>query len=75
MCEYTCPALVYPCLKNTYTHSHTYTHTHIHTYIHTRMRMQAEELQVAMNAVGEIYGEADMDEMLDVVFRDFCIGK
>ena len=37
--------------------------------------MQAEELGLAMEAVGEIYGDADMEEMLDVVFRDFCIGK
>ena len=36
---------------------------------------QAEELGLAMVAVGEIYGDADMEEMLDVVFRDFCIGK
>lgn len=36
---------------------------------------QAEELGLAMEAVGEIYGDADMEEMLDVVFRDFCIGK
>jgi tRNA modification GTPase len=37
--------------------------------------VQAEELGLAMEAVGEIYGDADMEEMLDVVFRDFCIGK
>jgi len=36
---------------------------------------QAEELNIALEALGQIYGAVDMEEMLDVVFRDFCIGK
>mmetsp|Transcript_46693 Transcript_46693/g.110721 ORF Transcript_46693/g.110721 Transcript_46693/m.110721 type:complete len:605 (-) Transcript_46693:126-1940(-) len=37
--------------------------------------IQAEELGIALDALGKIYGEVDVEEMLDVVFRDFCIGK
>ena len=35
----------------------------------------AEELRAAMAALGEITGRASVEDMLDVVFRDFCIGK
>ena len=35
----------------------------------------AEELRAAMAALGEITGRAGVEDMLDVVFRDFCIGK
>lgn len=36
----------------------------------------AESLRVAMHALGKITGEeVTTDEMLDVLFRDFCIGK
>ena len=35
----------------------------------------AEELRYAMAALGEITGRAGVEDMLDVVFRDFCIGK
>jgi tRNA modification GTPase len=38
-------------------------------------RAKAEELNIALEALGQIYGAVDMEEMLDVVFRDFCIGK
>ena len=37
--------------------------------------LQAEELNIALESLGKIYGAVDMEEMLDVVFRDFCIGK
>ena len=37
--------------------------------------IQAEELNIALDSLGRIYGAVEMDEMLDVVFRDFCIGK
>ncbi len=35
----------------------------------------AEELRQAMWALGEITGRAGVEDMLDVVFKDFCIGK
>ena len=35
----------------------------------------ALELRVAMNALGEIVGTVTNDDILDQVFREFCIGK
>ena len=35
----------------------------------------AEDLRLAMRAVGRITGRVDIEELLDFVFRDFCIGK
>jgi tRNA modification GTPase len=35
----------------------------------------AEEVRVALRALGRITGRVDLDEVLDVVFKDFCIGK
>ncbi|MFO1152557.1 MAG: tRNA uridine-5-carboxymethylaminomethyl(34) synthesis GTPase MnmE [Rhodospirillales bacterium] len=35
----------------------------------------AEELRSAIDALGRITGRVDVEEMLDVIFRDFCIGK
>lgn len=35
----------------------------------------AEELRLAAAALGRITGRVDVEDMLDVVFRDFCIGK
>jgi tRNA modification GTPase len=35
----------------------------------------AEELRLALRALGRITGRVDIEELLDVVFRDFCIGK
>jgi tRNA modification GTPase len=35
----------------------------------------AEEMRVAMRELGRITGRVDVEELLDVVFRDFCIGK
>lgn len=37
--------------------------------------LAAEELRLAVNAVGRVTGRVDVEELLDVVFRDFCIGK
>ena len=46
-------------------------------FLHTDLGadIQAEELSIALESLGQIYGAVEMDEMLDVVFRDFCIGK
>jgi len=35
----------------------------------------AEELRAALEAVGEIVGKADAEELLGVIFGRFCIGK
>jgi tRNA modification GTPase len=35
----------------------------------------AEEVRLALRALGRITGRVDLDEVLDVVFRDFCLGK
>jgi len=37
--------------------------------------LQAEDLRLALRAIGRITGKVDVEELLDVVFRDFCIGK
>src|SRR5215470_17413939 len=35
----------------------------------------AEELRLAARALGRLTGRIDVENVLDVVFRDFCIGK
>ncbi|KAI0079742.1 tRNA modification GTPase TrmE [Panus rudis PR-1116 ss-1] len=35
----------------------------------------AEELRYAAQAIGRISGRIDTEDILDVIFRDFCIGK
>lgn len=35
----------------------------------------AEQIRIALRALGRITGAVDLDDLLDVVFRDFCIGK
>ena len=35
----------------------------------------AEELRVAAAALGRLTGRVDVEDILDVIFRDFCIGK
>ena len=35
----------------------------------------AENLRLALRALGRITGRVDIEELLDVVFKDFCIGK
>ena len=35
----------------------------------------AEDVRLAVRALGRITGRVDVEELLDVIFRDFCIGK
>jgi tRNA modification GTPase len=35
----------------------------------------AEELRLAAQSLGRLTGQVDVDDILDVIFRDFCIGK
>jgi tRNA modification GTPase len=37
--------------------------------------MRAEDLRRAGDAIGRITGRIDVEDLLDVIFRDFCIGK
>jgi tRNA modification GTPase len=40
-----------------------------------RPELLAEDLRLAMRAIGRITGRVDVEDVLDSVFRDFCIGK
>ncbi|MTI43977.1 tRNA modification GTPase trmE [Roseibium hamelinense] len=42
---------------------------------HLPEELRAEDLRRAANALGRITGRIDVEDLLDVVFRDFCIGK
>jgi tRNA modification GTPase len=35
----------------------------------------AEDLRLALRSLGRITGRVDVEELLDTIFRDFCIGK
>jgi tRNA modification GTPase len=35
----------------------------------------AEELRLAARDLGRLTGKVDVEDILDVIFRDFCIGK
>jgi tRNA modification GTPase len=35
----------------------------------------AEELRAAATTLGRLTGRVDVEDILDVIFRDFCIGK
>ena len=40
-----------------------------------REDLLAEELRIAARALGRLTGRVDVEDILDVIFRDFCIGK
>jgi len=37
--------------------------------------LMAEDVRLSLRALGRITGHVDVEELLDVIFRDFCIGK
>ncbi|CAN0396493.1 unnamed protein product, partial [Discosporangium mesarthrocarpum] len=39
------------------------------------MDLAAEELRIASSELGRITGAVGVEELLDVIFRDLCIGK
>ena len=39
------------------------------------LELKAEDLRLAARALGRITGRIDTEELLDIIFRDFCIGK
>jgi tRNA modification GTPase len=42
---------------------------------HGREDIIAEELRLAATALGRLTGRVDVEDILEVIFRDFCIGK
>lgn len=37
--------------------------------------LQAEELRNCLKSLARLTGDVDIEEILDIVFSDFCIGK
>jgi tRNA modification GTPase len=37
--------------------------------------LTAEDVRLAIRALGRITGHVDVEDILDIIFRDFCIGK
>lgn len=51
--------------------------THLDRFLSAKLPMDAaaEELRLASQELGRITGIVDVEELLDIIFRDFCIGK
>ncbi|MBS4045542.1 MAG: tRNA uridine-5-carboxymethylaminomethyl(34) synthesis GTPase MnmE [Alphaproteobacteria bacterium] len=41
----------------------------------TSAELAAEDVRLAARSIGRITGRIDVEDLLDVIFRDFCIGK
>jgi len=41
----------------------------------TALELRAEHLRLASDALGRITGDIDVEDLLDVIFSEFCIGK
>lgn len=41
----------------------------------SEIELAAEDLRMAMRSLGKITGQVGVEELLDVIFKDFCIGK
>ncbi len=41
----------------------------------TEPELLAQELRFALYSIGRITGKIDVEDLLDVIFKDFCIGK
>jgi tRNA modification GTPase len=41
----------------------------------SNLDIAAEELRECINCIGRITGRIDIDDILDQLFKDFCIGK
>ena len=39
------------------------------------VELLAEDLRLAVRAIGRITGRVDVEDLLDVIFKEFCIGK
>ena len=39
------------------------------------IELQAEHLRLALRALGRVVGEVDVEEVLAIIFANFCVGK
>lgn len=39
------------------------------------LALRAEDLRLGLRALGRVVGQVDVEDVLDIVFREFCIGK
>ena len=46
-----------------------------HALTVSELELKAEDMRLAARALGRITGRIDAEDLLDVIFRDFCIGK
>ncbi|XP_034531958.1 LOW QUALITY PROTEIN: tRNA modification GTPase GTPBP3, mitochondrial [Notolabrus celidotus] len=46
-----------------------------HQYRDTDLALAAEGVRLALTSLGRITGRVGAEEILDIIFRDFCIGK
>ena len=46
-----------------------------HALQQTQPELMAQDLRFAVNALGRITGRVDVEDLLDAIFKDFCIGK
>lgn len=52
------------------------THEHLlEALVDRDLELRAEELRLAGDALGRITGAVDVEDLLDVIFSEFCIGK
>ena len=42
---------------------------------HDYMLQNSEDLRSAATSLGRLLGRVDVEDILDVIFREFCIGK
>ncbi|XP_034036017.1 tRNA modification GTPase GTPBP3, mitochondrial isoform X2 [Thalassophryne amazonica] len=46
-----------------------------HRYRNTDLALAAEGVRLALTCIGRITGRVGAEEILDIIFKDFCIGK
>lgn len=46
-----------------------------HSLVAPELELAAEDLRLSMRCLGKITGQVQVEELLDVIFKDFCIGK
>ena len=39
------------------------------------MDLFAEDLRLALKKLSSLFGSVDIEDILDIIFSDFCIGK